>query len=81
MQLHVVLNGRSRLCQDDMDVVKLAEGYLVNPLSPNTPKIIALYQQSLGQADICRSLGMSSETYRPHVSKVLSKARARGIII
>jgi len=77
---HAVLNGRSRLCDDDMNAVKLAESYLVDPLSPNTPKIKALYQQGLGQEDICTSLGMTPETYHPFVSKVLGKACARGII-
>ena len=77
---HAVLNGRNRLCGDDMEVVRMARGYLVNPSCPNRSRIVALYQQGRSQRDICLLLNRDYEKYRPYVSKVLKKARMRGVI-
>jgi len=77
---HAVLNGRSRLCEDDMEVVRLAREYLSNPLSPNRSRIVVLYQQGRSQRDICLLLNRDYNKYRPYVSKVLKAARLRGVV-
>lgn len=77
---HAVLNGRNRLCEDDMEVVRMAREYLVNPSCPNRSRIVALYQQGRSQRDICLLLNRDYEKYRPYVSKILKKARMRGVI-
>lgn len=77
---HAVLNGRNKLCEDDMKVVRMVRKYLANPSSPNKSRIIELYQQGRSQRDICLLLDRDYEKYRPFVSRVLKVARMRGVI-
>lgn len=77
---HAVLNGRFWLCEDDLEVVRMAREYIANPLSLIKPRIVNLYQQGRTQRDICLLLNKDYESYRPHVSRVLQEAKVRGII-
>jgi hypothetical protein len=77
---HAVLNERFWLCEDDLDVVRMAREYVVNPLSLIKPRIVQLHEQGRDQRDICLLLNKNYESYRPHVSRVLKEAKMRGII-
>lgn len=76
---HAVLNDRFWLCEDDLEIVRLARDYLSNPASPNKSKIIQMHKQGRSQSDICLLLNRNYESYRPFVSKVLKEAKLRGI--
>ena len=56
------------------------EPYLVNPFAPNQHRIIQLKKQGRSHKDICLVLGRDPEKYRPYVSRVIRKARERGVI-
>jgi hypothetical protein len=76
---HAILNDRFWLCEDDLDVVKIAREYLVDPASPNKSRIVQFHLQGKNQRDICLLLNMDYETYRPFVSRVIREAKLRGI--
>jgi len=76
---HASINNRE-INQEDFDLLKMVEEYLVDPLAPNEPKIIQYYMQGLSVKDICLKLGKKPESYKAYVSRVLRKAKERGVI-
>jgi len=77
---HLALNQREYIKEDELDVLKMTEQYLVNPFSPNQSRIIEFYKQGRSWKDICLLLGKEPEKYKTYVFKVLRKARERGVI-
>lgn len=76
---HASLNRRDYMCQDDIDFVKSLESYVNDFTAPNQGKIVQLSQNGHSQRDICLILGMNPERYKPYVSRVLKKAKLRGL--
>lgn len=77
---HIALNRRRKLLPDDLDFLRMLEPYLINPISPNINRIITLHRQGRSNKDICLVLGKSPTTYAPYVSRILKKARVRGVV-
>jgi len=77
---HAILNNRFWLCDDDIEILRIARDYVSNPNAPNKGKIIQYWQQGRSIRDICLSLGREYEKYRPYVSKVLKDAQNEGVI-
>ena len=79
-QAHASLNQRTKIIQDDLDAIKLARDYLINPMSPNENRIIRLFRQGKNYTDICLILGKEPKSYKPFVSRVVRRAKERGTI-
>ncbi len=77
---HAYLNGRSEICQDDVDFITSLRQYYNNPFAPNEHKIIQFAKEGRSQKDICLLLNMSPEKYRPYVSRVIKTAKLRGLL-
>ncbi len=79
LKTHANLNNRNYLCEDDFNLLKKIEPYLVDPLAPNESKIVRFYKEGHGIVDILKLLGKPA-SYRDYVERVLRKAKERGII-
>lgn len=80
LKTHANMNDRDYLCEDDFNLLKLIEPYLIDPIAPNESRIVEFYKQGRSIKDICLLLGKQEESYKPYVIRVLKKARERGII-
>lgn len=76
---NALLNGRHKVCDDDLFALSMVQGSLVNPLSPHV-KIVELAIKGLSQVEICEEMGKNPEAYQSYVSRVLSDYRQRGVI-
>lgn len=79
LKSHAVLNNRNRINLDDLYFVRMMRDYLVDPFTPNQPRIIAFLRQERSYSDICRLLDKSA-SYKSQISKIAKKARERGVI-
>lgn len=79
-EAHCCLNGREKICQDDVDIFSVITPYMNNPFAPNEHKIIGFAKQGRSQKDICLLLNKTSKGYKSYVSDVIKKARLRGIV-
>jgi hypothetical protein len=80
MHAHLALNMRSRITQDELDLLKIIEPYLVDPFAPNSPRIIQLHRSGFSVKDICLILNKDPKQYKKQVYRILNKARERGVI-
>jgi len=76
---HAALNNRNYICDDDIEMLRITENFLNNPFAPNESKIIEFYKQGRSYREICMLLG-KDEGYKSYVSRVVKKAKERGII-
>ena len=77
---HLALNMRSKITQDELDLLKMIEPYLIDPFAPNNPRIIQLHRSGYSVKDICLILDKDPEHYKKQVYRVLNKAKERGVI-
>ena len=77
---NALLNRRSVVNEDDILVLGLIQGALVNPLSPHV-KIVELASKGMTQIQVCEAMGKNPETYQPYVSKILGEYRRKGVLI
>jgi hypothetical protein len=77
---HAILNTRDYLCDDDINFINVILPYLSNPFASNNAKIIKLRQQGRSYKDIAMMLGKKPASYKGHVSRIIRKAKERGII-
>jgi hypothetical protein len=77
---HAGLNGREKIGVDELFFINTLIPYFDNPFAPNEHKIIEFARQGRSQKDICLLLDKSPEKYQPYVSKVVKKAKMRGLI-
>jgi len=76
---NAVLNGRTKIVEDDFSVIDMLEGHLMNPLSPHL-EIIRYALHGYSHRDICFKLKKDPVKYRPYVSRVLKMYRRKGIL-
>ena len=80
LKAHAVLNGRSRLCEDDFIFLDMVEPFIIDQTAPNQHQILLNYQMGMGVKDNCVNLGKDFENYKSYVYKVIKLAKDRGVI-
>lgn len=76
---HACLNEREEICQDEIDFLDCLQNYMKNPMSPNDSAIIRFRTEGRTYEDICLLLNKDPKKYIPYVSRVISKAKERGL--
>ncbi|MHA3964988.1 MAG: hypothetical protein AM325_015785 [Candidatus Thorarchaeota archaeon SMTZ1-45] len=76
---NAVLNGRQKVCDEDLVVLGLVQAYLMNPLSRHSD-IIQLAVKGLTQNEICKRLGKDPSSYQGYVSRVIGEYKGKGVI-
>jgi hypothetical protein len=79
IKAHLTLNGRDEICSDDVDLLKMLRDYLVNPFAPNESRVVEFYKQGRSLKEICLLLNRKPEDYIAYVSRVIKKAKERGL--
>jgi len=80
LKAHAVLNGRSKLCEDDFVFLNLVEPYIIDQTAPNQHNILLYHQMGMSAKDICLKLEKEYDKYKSYVYNVIKLAKDRGVI-